>query len=162
VLPPNCSTDFLMAPLPGQSTLTKRSEVPRTVILSARLVDREGAVISRNANWPEPYKFIHFPPVEEIGLDLKLETTTVENAETTCMTKNVILPLAKNKFEDVRQITLSSRLPVKGIVLDADGEADVWWSDQAIDLIPGDEQVVFAWGLNGRVPKARYLGDGTV
>jgi len=51
VLPPNCSTDFLMTPLPGQPTLTKRSEVPRIIILSARLVDRKGAVISRNANW---------------------------------------------------------------------------------------------------------------
>jgi len=81
----------------------------------------------------------------------------------TSLTKNVIPPLeTSKKFEEVTQITLSSRLPVKGIVLDADGEADVWWSDQAIDLIPGDEQVVFAWGLNGRVPKARYLGDGTV
>lgn len=60
------------------------------------------------------------------------------------------------------KITLSSKLPVKGIILDAEGEADVQWSDQAIDLIPGDDQVVFAWGLNGRALKARYLGDGTV
>lgn len=47
-----------------------------------------------------------------------------------------------------------------GIVLDVEGD-DVKWSDQAIDLVPGDVQFVKAVGLNGRPVKARYLGDGT-
>ena len=55
---------------------------------------------------------------------------------------------------------LSCKKPIKGIILDVEGE-DVKWSDQAIDLVPGDEQVVKASGLNGRSVKARYLGDGT-
>lgn len=62
---------------------------------------------------------------------------------------------------DVTEIRLSSQLPIKGIVLDAEGDDDVKWSDQAIDLVPGDDQIVLAWGLNGRAVKARYLGDGT-
>jgi len=61
---------------------------------------------------------------------------------------------------DVTEICLNSLLPIKGIVLDADGDDDVKWSDQAIDLIPGDDRIIIAWGLDGRVVKARYLGDG--
>lgn len=38
---------------------------------------------------------------------------------------------------------------------------DVSWSDQAIDLVPGDDQTVKAIGLNGRQVQARYLGDGS-
>ena len=62
---------------------------------------------------------------------------------------------------DVTTVRLNCSRPIKGIVLDAEGEENVKWSDQAIDLVPGDEQVVLAWGLNGRAVKARYLGDGT-
>lgn len=49
---------------------------------------------------------------------------------------------------------------MKGIVLDVEGH-DVKWSDQAIDLVPGDPQVIRAAGLNGRDVKVRFLGDGT-
>ena len=61
---------------------------------------------------------------------------------------------------DGETVTLTTQKPVKGIVLDVEGD-DVQWSDQAIDLVPGDEQVIAAVGLKGRVPKVRYLGDGT-
>jgi beta-mannosidase len=37
----------------------------------------------------------------------------------------------------------------------------VEWSDQAIDLVPGDPQIVKAVGLKGRDAMARFLGDGT-
>lgn len=55
---------------------------------------------------------------------------------------------------------LSAKKPMKGIVLDVEGH-DVKWSDQAIDLVPGDPQVIRAAGLNGRDVKVRFLGDGT-
>lgn len=57
-------------------------------------------------------------------------------------------------------VMLSTNKPVKGVVLDAEGEF-VKWSDQAIDLVPGDPQFVKAIGLNGRPVKMRFLGDGT-
>jgi beta-mannosidase len=85
------------------------------------------------ASRPEPFKFIHFPSVEEVGLDVRVDGDIVE---------------------------LSAKKPIKGIVLEVDGD-DVKWSDQAIDLVPGDPQVMTAVGLNGRPVKARYLGDGT-
>jgi len=49
---------------------------------------------------------------------------------------------------------------MKGIVLDVDGD-DVKWSNQAIDLVPGDPQIVIAKGLKGRGVKARFIGDGS-
>jgi beta-mannosidase len=51
--------------------------------------------------------------------------------------------------------------PIKGIVLDAEGVENVKWSDQAIDLVPGDPQTIKAIGLKGRKVSVRYLGDGT-
>lgn len=62
--------------------------------------------------------------------------------------------------EDGETFTLEASKPIKGIVLDVDGE-DVKWSDQAIDLVPGDPQTIRAVGLNGRKIKMRFLGDGT-
>jgi len=55
---------------------------------------------------------------------------------------------------------LSTKKPIKGLILDVDGD-DVKWNDQAIDLIPDDPQVVRAIGLNGREVKVRFLGDGS-
>jgi len=81
---------------------------------------------------PEPYKFISFPPVETLGLKASLAA-------------------------DGESVVLSARKPIKGIVLDADGD-DVKWSDQAIDLVPDDPQTVKAVGLKGREIKLHYLG----
>lgn len=61
---------------------------------------------------------------------------------------------------DGDSVVLSAQKPIKGIVLDVEGE-DVKWSDQAIDLVPGDPQIVKAVGLKGRDIKVRFLGDGT-
>lgn len=82
-------------------------------------------------------------------------------------------------------LTLSCKRPIKGIILDIEDrstdeqDGECRWSDQAIDLMPGDDQVVVVKGLKGRKVKARvswrfellgysltltdlqYLGDGT-
>ena len=46
-------------------------------------------------------------------------------------------------------------------MLDVEGEADAVWSDQAIDLVPDDPQVVQVKGLDGRKVLVRFLGDGS-
>jgi len=89
----------------------------------------------RKFDRPEPFKFIHFPPVQELGLKVVIN-------------------------DDGESVTLSTEKPIKGIVLDVDGE-EVRWSDQAIDLVPNDPQTVKATGLKGREVKLRFLGDGT-
>ncbi|KXN83668.1 putative beta-mannosidase B [Leucoagaricus sp. SymC.cos] len=134
-LAPNSSTELYKGEAPGLPVRTKKSEVPRTIILSARLLGDSGEVFGRYSNWPEPFKFIKFPSVAELGL----KTTVGQDGET---------------------LTLETLKPIKGIILDVDGE-DVKWSDQAIDLVPKDPQTIFATGLNGRQIKIRFLGDGT-
>ena len=63
---------------------------------------------------------------------------------------------------DGETIELSCKKPIKGIVLDVEGDdKGLRWSDQAIDLVPGDNQIIQVKGLNGRGVHARYLGDGT-
>lgn len=58
------------------------------------------------------------------------------------------------------EVTLTCKAPIKGLILDTEGD-ECMWSDNAVDLFPGDEQKVTAKGLKGREVKARYLGDGT-
>jgi beta-mannosidase len=62
--------------------------------------------------------------------------------------------------EDGESVALSTQRPIKGIVLEVESE-EVRWDDQAIDLVPGDPQIVKAIGLRGRTVRARFLGDGT-
>ncbi|KAI0637996.1 glycoside hydrolase family 2 protein [Trametes polyzona] len=135
VLAPNAATELCEGALPGQPVRTALSEVPRTIVVSARLLDADGSVLARTSNWPEPYKYIKFPTPEEVALRITVQP-------------------------DGEHVELSAAKPVKGIVLDVDG-ADAEWSDQAIDLFPGDPQRVRVKGLNGRTVKARYLGDGS-
>lgn len=135
VLAANASTELFKGALPGQPTRTKASEVPRTIIVSARLLDSNGAVLGRYSNWPEPFKYISFPEIKDLGLSITVGS-------------------------DGESVELSTRKPIKGIVLDVEGDT-AKWSDQAIDLVPGDPQVVRAVGLKGRKVKARFLGDGT-
>jgi beta-mannosidase len=59
-------------------------------------------------------------------------------------------------------LTFTSKKPIKGIVLDVDG-TDIEFSDQAIDLVPGDPQTIQALNLRGTGNlKVRHLGDGIV
>lgn len=55
------------------------------------------------------------------------------------------------------QVTISAARPAKGVVIAAgDGIA---WSDNMLDLLPGDVQVLSARGLAGRDVHARFLGQ---
>jgi beta-mannosidase len=51
VLAPNSSTELHKGTLPGQPQRTKESEVPRTIVISARFIDEDGSVLSRYSNW---------------------------------------------------------------------------------------------------------------
>jgi len=136
ILALNSSTELYRGKLPGQPERTKKSDVPKTIVVSARLLDGNKTVFGRYSNWPEPFKFIDFPPPEDVGLRVEID-------------------------KDGESVTLTCRKPIKGIILDAEGNY-VQWSDQAIDLVPGDPQTVRGVGLGGRQVKTRFLGDGTV
>ena len=51
VLAPNAATELWAGALPGQPVRTKLSDVPKTIIVSARLLDADGTVLGRYSNW---------------------------------------------------------------------------------------------------------------
>lgn len=57
-LSPNSSTELYKGPLPGQPTRTSESELPKVIIVSARLLNESGAVLARYSNWCDlPFHF---------------------------------------------------------------------------------------------------------
>lgn len=48
---PNQSTELFQGSVPGQPVRTNDSDVKKTLIVSARLLDEGGAVLARYANW---------------------------------------------------------------------------------------------------------------
>ncbi len=108
--------------------------VPEPHILAARLwVD--GQVVARDVDWPQPFKYLDFA---DRGLEVTARAGTTGE-------------------EQILQI--SARKPVKCLVVEErDG---VRLSDNAIDIYPGDQQVIAVTGLSADAPplKYRYLGD---
>lgn len=51
VLAPNAATELWAGELSGQPKRTKLSEVPKPIVVSARLLDEMGAVLGRYSNW---------------------------------------------------------------------------------------------------------------
>ncbi|CAE6472019.1 unnamed protein product [Rhizoctonia solani] len=99
-----------------------------SVIVSAVLLDESGQVLSRYADWPQPFRSYDMPnPV----LQLSVQGETVQ---------------------------VTAQKPAKAVFLSVDGDDDqVQWSDNALDVMPGDPQTVTVRGLNGRKVTARWL-----
>ena len=51
VLAQNSSTELWEGNVPGQPIRTKNSELPKMIVISARLLDENGIVIGRQSNW---------------------------------------------------------------------------------------------------------------
>ena len=47
----NAATELFKGPLPGQPVRTLLSDVPKPIIVSARLLDADGKVLGRYSNW---------------------------------------------------------------------------------------------------------------
>ncbi|EIW81506.1 glycoside hydrolase family 2 protein [Coniophora puteana RWD-64-598 SS2] len=143
-LAPNQSTEFLTSvPCHGPPASSKTaSQLPNpeatttySVVVTAILRDPDiGKFVARAVDWPQPYKFLD-PP--EPGLSLRVE-------------------------DDGETVHATVVRPVKGLVLGVDdperGDDGVKWSDNMLDVVPGDEQVVVASGLGGRGIRAAWLG----
>lgn len=61
-LAPNASTELFAGAVPELPTRTKLSEVPPTVVISAQLLDEDGAVLGRYSNWYVRAMFCHLTP----------------------------------------------------------------------------------------------------
>ncbi|WWC73873.1 uncharacterized protein I206_107845 [Kwoniella pini CBS 10737] len=128
----NASTEIWSGDLPGQPIRHDEASSPHPIVVQARLYlkAKPDIVEARYSSWPEPYKYLDFP--------------------------DPVLKLSSHDGE----VRISCEKPVKGLVLDVDGD-EVEWSDQALDLFPDDEQVVHAKGLKGRTVNYRFVGDGS-
>ncbi|KAI5121343.1 hypothetical protein M0805_000651 [Coniferiporia weirii] len=139
VLAPNQTTEvFTMAvPEPSESSDFSRQldqwEPQRTrthtLVIAARLIDAQsGAVLSRVVDWPQPYRYYEFP---QPGLQVTV---------------------------DGESIRVSVKKPVKGLVFSVQEEDNVQWSDNGIDMMPGDQQNIQAKGLVGKDLYVAYMG----
>ncbi|KAG6835508.1 hypothetical protein H0H93_000719 [Arthromyces matolae] len=132
---PNQSTELLSIRCPGPPTqgVQPPSGDPiwtpsYSVVVNARLIDEDRGVLARFADWPQPYRYLALPDPD---LAVKVDGETV---------------------------TVSVGRPVKGLWLSIEGEEKVSWTDNCLDIVPGDPQVVGAKGLEGRRIKVAYLG----
>ncbi|KAL4930395.1 beta-mannosidase [Aspergillus undulatus] len=107
--------------------------VDESHVLAAR-VWVDGELVARDVDWPQPFKY----------LDLSnrgLEVTRI------------------SKTESEQKLELSARKPVKCLVFEERDGVRV--SDSAIDIVPGDDQIVTIKGLKaGDAPlKYKFLGQ---
>ncbi|KAJ6544339.1 glycoside hydrolase [Mycena capillaripes] len=141
---PNQATELLAIPCPGPPretaapppTADAQFTTTHSVVVGARLLDPDtGAVLARFADWPQPFRFVEPALLRDPGLKVDVDAQTGE-------------------------VKLSAERPVKGLWLSvAGGEGpDVKWSDNALDVMPGDPQVVVAQGLAGREVTVAFLG----
>lgn len=98
---------------------------PEPHVLAAR-VWVDGHIAARDVDWPQPFKYLD---LSDRGLDV----TVSESAEG-------------------RVLKINTQKPVKCLVFE---EQDGKFSDNALDIVPGDEQVVTVSGLG--YLKYKYL-----
>jgi beta-mannosidase len=101
-------------------------EPAEQTIFLARII-KEGKVITRFADWPQPLRHLDLP-------DPTLKVIVTGD-----------------------RIYVSSTLPAKGVVFEVEDD-DIVFDDNCIDVIPGDDQVVLAKGLNQRIVSFMHLG----
>lgn len=106
---------------------------PEPIVLAARLWV-EDDIVARDVDWPQPFKYLNFSDRR-----LEVEAKTLESGKT--------------------RVIFRAQKPVKGLVLEE--QVGVRLNDNALDIVPGDEQEILVDGLEGRALKYRYLGiDG--
>ena len=142
ILLPNQTTELLSLRVPGPPPLSAHAVDPsHSVVVSARFVDAgSDVVLARAADWPQPFRLLDVPdPGLEVRVDAEAETLTVDVAK-----------------------------PVKCVFFTADeiGEGalgrdeGVKWSDNALDVFPGDPQVLRIQGLKGKRARIRVAHLG--
>ncbi len=111
-----------------KSTTTDESIIISTSLKTLSDDGSRGVVIARCTNWPQPYRYLAIP---KANLNVRVE--------------------GNNVF-------VKADVPVKGFALYVEDVDGVAFEDNLIDLLPGDEQVIVAHGLDGRDVTWRYYG----
>lgn len=103
----------------GLVTTTRRAPL----VLAVRIWS-QGVCISRDADWPQPFKYID---MAERGISLSLQGYKLQ---------------------------VAAKKPVKGFVIEE--QDGVSLSDNAIDIMPGDDQILTMSGFEGNVQQLRW------
>ena len=126
----NMTTELFDIELPKPRTSKDEPVIISTCLKTLPDDGSEGVVVARCTNWPQPYRYLTIPKP-------KLSI---------CV--------------DGDKISAKANVPVKGLAFYVEDVDEVDFEDNLIDLVPGDEQIVVAHGLNWRAVTWRYYGMG--
>jgi beta-mannosidase len=124
----NMTTELFDIELPEPRTSKEEVVIISTCLKTLPDDGSEGVVVARCTNWPQPYRYFTIPKP-------KL---------TICV--------------DGNRVSAKANVPVKGLAFDVEDVDEVEFEDNLIDLVPGDEQILIAHGLNGGAVTWRYYG----
>jgi beta-mannosidase len=114
------------------STVSEYSKSdPDDTVVSVSYGLPSGEIQRSSANWPQPLKYIDFI---DRGLEMEVKG---------------------------EQILLSAEKPVKGVMLDVEGndDSDLEWTDNGFDVMPGEKVKIIAKGLRDRSVRVSWYGD---
>ncbi|KAL8783676.1 MAG: hypothetical protein Q9213_004470 [Squamulea squamosa] len=112
------------------------SETASRMVFAAYLIDPEnGRTVARSINWPEPLKYLQFPPPKNLRVDI-IGGRDRGNA-----------------------LKVECDVPIKGLVLEVEntGRRDIVFEDNCVDLVPGEAVRIAVEGLEAvDNPKITY------
>jgi beta-mannosidase len=120
----------------NQSTAITKVDIsgynPPNLVVSAALTLSSGEVVRSSADWPQPLKYVSFL---ERGVKYSV---------------------------DGEHVNLHVEKPTKAVVLDVEESDDVGlqWSDNGMDIMPGEVVAVHGKGLTGRKVTVNWYGNG--
>lgn len=119
----------------GTTTITEKDRLDypqdRNAFVIFAKLSINGEVVSRDYDWPQPYKYLSF--AEDRGLKVKLDGTR-------------------------KQISISAGRPVKGLIFEE--RPGLTFSDNGLDIVPGEQYTVDIDGLDhGEALTWTYLGQ---
>src|SRR5271169_6556775 len=122
--------------LPNQSTeISSKVDItkydPSNLVSSIEFQLPSGETLRSSADWPQPVKYIDFSG---------------------CKVKSSV---------NREKVRIEADKPVKGIILDVEGDDDsgLEWSDNGFDVMPGEVVDVTAKGLKGRKVTVSWYGE---
>ncbi|WP_236023027.1 glycoside hydrolase family 2 protein [Dictyobacter formicarum] len=132
----------------------------RTVNLGGEVLSEHRRTVTLAGNRSRELDVIQQPQNDQEVLQARLWRDGVVVARATLWSepyKYLTLPdpqLSVERLDD-QHIRVSARRPAKGVWLEAG--ATVKWSDNMLDIVPGDPQIIVASGLGDQAIQARWL-----
>lgn len=124
----NISMELFDLELPKPQGAADEPVIISTCLKALSVDGTEGIVLARCTNWPQPYRYLTMP---KPALEIRIDGDIIK---------------------------LKSDVPMKGLALYVEDVDAVEFADNLLDLVPGDEQIVVAKGLDGRAITWRYYG----